>query len=63
MFGDSTYTNAEASKQMLIYYKHLNDPETACSGMRTTKVALKRGPTRRHITQAFTGVERSAGTR
>ena len=28
MFGDSTYANAEASKQMLIYYKHLNDPET-----------------------------------
>ena len=28
MFGDSTYANTEASKQMLIYYKHLNDPET-----------------------------------
>src|SRR5882672_6608672 len=28
MFGDSTYTNAEATKQMLIYYQHLNDPET-----------------------------------
>lgn len=28
MFGDSTYTNAEATKQMLIYYKHLNDPAT-----------------------------------
>ena len=28
MFGDSTYANAEVTKQMLIYYKHLNDPET-----------------------------------
>lgn len=28
MFGDSAYANAEATKQMLIYYKHLNDPET-----------------------------------
>ena len=28
MFGDSAYTNAEATKQMLIYYKHLNDPAT-----------------------------------
>ena len=28
MFGDSTYTNAEVTKQMLIYYKHLNDPAT-----------------------------------
>jgi len=27
-FGDSTYTNAEVTKQMLIYYKHLNDPAT-----------------------------------
>lgn len=28
MFGDSKYTDAEAVKQMLIYYKHLNDPAT-----------------------------------
>ncbi len=28
MFGDSVYTNAEATKQILIYYKHLNDPAT-----------------------------------
>jgi unsaturated rhamnogalacturonyl hydrolase len=28
MFGDSAYTNDEATKQMLIYYKHLNDPAT-----------------------------------
>ena len=28
MFGDSKYTDAEAVKQMLIYYKHLNDPST-----------------------------------
>ena len=28
MFGDSKYTDAEAAKQLLIYYKHLNDPET-----------------------------------
>ena len=28
MFGDSKYTNDEVVKQMLIYYKHLNDPET-----------------------------------
>ena len=28
MFGDGAYTNAEATKQMLIYYKHLNDPAT-----------------------------------
>jgi len=28
MFGDSKYTNAEAVKQLLIYYKHLNDHET-----------------------------------
>jgi unsaturated rhamnogalacturonyl hydrolase len=28
MFGDSAYTNDEATKQMLIYYKHLNSPET-----------------------------------
>src|SRR5882762_10867979 len=26
MFGDSKYTDAEAVKQLLIYYKHLNDP-------------------------------------
>ena len=28
MFGDSKYANDEATKQMLIYYKHLNDPAT-----------------------------------
>jgi unsaturated rhamnogalacturonyl hydrolase len=28
MFGDSKYTNAEVTRQMLIYYKHLNDPAT-----------------------------------
>lgn len=28
MFGDSKYTDAEAVKQLLIYYKHLNDPKT-----------------------------------
>ena len=28
MFGDSKYTDAEAVKQMLVYYKHLNDPQT-----------------------------------
>jgi len=28
MFGDSKYTNAEAVKQLLIYYKHLDDPDT-----------------------------------
>jgi len=28
MFGDSKYTNDEVVKQMLIYYKHLNDPAT-----------------------------------
>src|SRR2546430_2310828 len=28
MFGDSSYTNDEVVKQMLIYYKHLNDPAT-----------------------------------
>lgn len=28
LFGDSTYSNAEVTKQMLIYFKHLNDPET-----------------------------------
>jgi unsaturated rhamnogalacturonyl hydrolase len=28
MFGDSPYANSEATKQMLIYYKHLNDPAT-----------------------------------
>jgi unsaturated rhamnogalacturonyl hydrolase len=28
MFGDGAYTNAEATRQMLIYYKHLNDPAT-----------------------------------
>jgi len=28
MFGDSKYTDAEAVKQLLIYYKHLNDPQT-----------------------------------
>jgi unsaturated rhamnogalacturonyl hydrolase len=28
MFGDSAYTNDEATKQLLIYYKHLNDPAT-----------------------------------
>jgi unsaturated rhamnogalacturonyl hydrolase len=28
MFGDSKYTNAEVVKQMLIYYRHLNDPAT-----------------------------------
>jgi unsaturated rhamnogalacturonyl hydrolase len=28
MFGDSKYTDAEAVKQLLIYYKHLNDPAT-----------------------------------
>jgi unsaturated rhamnogalacturonyl hydrolase len=28
MFGDSKYTDAEAVEQLLIYYKHLNDPAT-----------------------------------
>jgi unsaturated rhamnogalacturonyl hydrolase len=28
MFGESKYTNEEVVKQMLIYYKHLNDPAT-----------------------------------
>src|SRR3989440_7504678 len=28
MFGDSRYANDEATKQMLIYYQHLNDPAT-----------------------------------
>ncbi len=28
MFGDRKYANDEATKQMLIYYKHLNDPAT-----------------------------------
>lgn len=28
MVGDSKYTDAEAVKQLLIYYKHLNDPAT-----------------------------------
>ena len=28
MFGDSKYTDAEAVKQMLVYYKNLNDPAT-----------------------------------
>jgi unsaturated rhamnogalacturonyl hydrolase len=28
MFGDSAYANNEATKQMLIYYEHLNSPET-----------------------------------
>ena len=28
MFGDARYTNAEVTKQMLIYYQHLNDPAT-----------------------------------
>src|SRR3989442_8800 len=28
MFGDSRYANDEATKQMRIYYKHLNDPVT-----------------------------------
>lgn len=28
MFGDSRYTDAEAVKQLLVYYKHLNDPAT-----------------------------------
>src|SRR5215470_2763468 len=28
MFGDSKYTDAEAVKQLLTYYKHLNDPST-----------------------------------
>jgi unsaturated rhamnogalacturonyl hydrolase len=28
MFGQGPDTNAEATKQMLIYYKHLNSPET-----------------------------------
>jgi len=28
MFGESKYTNDEVVKQMLIYYRHLNDPAT-----------------------------------
>jgi unsaturated rhamnogalacturonyl hydrolase len=28
MFGDSKYANDEVVKQMLIYHRHLNDPET-----------------------------------
>jgi unsaturated rhamnogalacturonyl hydrolase len=28
MFGDSKYVNQEAVKQLLLYYKHLNDPGT-----------------------------------
>src|SRR5260370_22440756 len=28
MFGDGKYANEEAVKQLLLYYKHLNDPAT-----------------------------------
>lgn len=28
MFGDSSYANDEVTKQLMIYYKHLNDPAT-----------------------------------
>jgi unsaturated rhamnogalacturonyl hydrolase len=28
MFGDSAYANDEVTRQLLIYYKHLNDPAT-----------------------------------
>ena len=28
MFGDTTYANDEVTKQLLIYYQHLNDPAT-----------------------------------
>ena len=28
LYGDSTYTNDEATKQLIIYASHLNDPET-----------------------------------
>jgi len=28
MFGDSAYANDEVTKQLLIYYRHLNDPAT-----------------------------------
>jgi unsaturated rhamnogalacturonyl hydrolase len=28
MFGDEKYTNDEAIKQLIIYYRHLNDPAT-----------------------------------
>src|SRR2546430_10111841 len=28
MFGDSAYANDETTKQILIYYKHLNDPRS-----------------------------------
>ena len=28
MFGDSRYADAEAVKQLLVYYRHLNDPQT-----------------------------------
>src|SRR5215207_2195571 len=28
MFGDSKYANDEAAKQLLLYYRHLNDPAT-----------------------------------
>jgi unsaturated rhamnogalacturonyl hydrolase len=28
MFGDGSYANDEVTKQLLIYYKHLNDPAT-----------------------------------
>ena len=28
LFGDSTYTNEEAARQLLIYANHLNDPKT-----------------------------------
>src|SRR5687767_8472541 len=28
MFGDSKYANDEATKQLLLYYQHLNDPAT-----------------------------------
>src|ERR1700745_1455894 len=28
MFGDSAYANDEVTKQLLIYYQHLNDPAT-----------------------------------
>ena len=28
MFGDSAYANDEVTKQLLVYYKHLNDPDT-----------------------------------
>ena len=61
MFGDDRYANAEVVKQMLIYYRHLNDPATGLLWHAYDESGANRGPIRRRISPPFIGAGPLAG--